>query len=88
MLEFAERTIIPENGISQKSYVNQIWIPGQVSEIQIDGNSSSPFFGIRQDTPIGYATTQVEIYDHSGNFLLSPKKLKVIPYLDKRGILA
>ena len=88
LTEFVERTIIPENGISQKGYVNEILIPGQVSEIQIDGNSLSPFFGIRQDVRVGYATTQVEIYDHSGNLLLSPKKLKVIPYLDKHGILA
>ena len=44
--------------------------------------------GIRRDVPIGYATTQVEIYNHSKNLLLSPKKLKVVPYLDKRGVLA
>lgn len=86
LTEFVERTIIPENGISQKGYVNEIWIPGQVSEIQIDGDSLSPFFGIRWDVPVDYATTQVEIYDR-GNLLLSPKKLKIVPYLDKRGVL-
>ena len=87
-MQFVERVIIPKDGISQKGYVNEIWVPGSVSEMQINGDSLSPFFGIQQDTPIGYATTQVEIYDHNGNLLLSPKKLKVIPYLDKRGILA
>ena len=67
--------------------MNEVWGRGWISEIHIDGDSLSPFFGIRQDVRVGYATTQIEIYNHRGHLLLSPKKLKVVPYLDKRGVL-
>ena len=87
LTECIERVIIPENGISQKGYVNEIWTPGRADEIHIDSTSLSPFFGVRQNIPIGYATTQVEVYDHDKYLLLSPKKLRVVPYLDKRKVL-
>jgi hypothetical protein len=82
-LQFVEHVIVPKNGISQKGYVNEIWVRGRISKIDIDGASLSPFFGIYQEISICYWNTQVEVHGYRDKrLLLSPKKLKIVPYVN------
>ena len=80
-LQLVEHAIVPQNGISRMGYVNEIWVPGLVSEIHIDDVALSPFYGVYQVFPISYISTQVKVYGYSDKYLLlSPKKLEVVPY--------
>lgn len=80
-LQLVEHAIVPENGISQMGYVNEIWVPGRVEQIHIDDVPLSPFYGVHQDFSISYISTQVKVYGYSDKYLLlSPKRLEVVPY--------
>ena len=80
-VQFVEHAIVPQNGISRMGYVNEIWVPGLVSEIHIDDVPLSPFYGVYQVFPISYISTQVKVYGYSDKYLLlSPKRLEVVPY--------
>lgn len=67
--------------ISESIKAKENWVPGWVDKIHIDGVPLSPFYGVHQDLPIEYTNTQVKVYDYSDKYLLlSPRKLKVVPY--------
>lgn len=73
--------ILPKNAISRNGFVNEIWVPSDTCEIRLYDYS---FFGVYQDLPIGYGVTVFYIWRGSADrdvLLLSPKKLKIIPFL-------
>lgn len=83
VVRYVERIVIPQNAISQRGYVKEIWVPGFEDEIRIDGKTCRRVFPV-QDYPIHYSKTLVHVYYHDAlPLLLSPhtRKIKIVLYL-------
>ena len=90
---FIDHVIVPKDGISKDGYVNEIWVPGKVSEVCID-DMGPPFLGVgwlHERAPIHSTNSVVEVYKHNDERLLqqlvlSPRKLIISPYLRPRAV--
>lgn len=83
VVRYVERIVIPQNAISQRGYVKEIWVPGFEDEIRIDGTTCRRVFPV-QDYPIHYSKTLVHVCHHDAlPLLLSPhtRKIKIVLYL-------
>ena len=74
--------ILPEHTISRKGYVNEIWVPSYTRKIPLYDRC---YVGVIQELPIGCGVTVVYIWKGSDRevLLLSPKKLKIIPFVSE-----
>ena len=74
--------ILPENAISRNGYVNEIWVPSYTRTIPFYDRC---YVGVIQELPIGCGVTLVYVWKGSDReiLLLSPAKLKIIPFLSE-----
>ena len=72
--------ILPKNAISRHGFVNEIWVPSYTSEIRL---YDQLYLGVHQDLPIGCGVTVFYVWNGFDEevLLLSPRKLKIVPFL-------
>lgn len=83
VVRYVERIVIPQNAISQRGFVKEIYVPGFEDKICIDGTSCRRILPVH-DYSVHYSNTLVKVYNHSGfPLLLSPhtRKIKIVLYL-------